>query len=316
MNFVEEIVTTLIAVHLITVLCFFLLKNTNVLEKLRSSNAHPANQGATAVQIGGLIVVPITLLAVIYFLNSLLDLSIAVQLIISLSVLVLFIVGFIDDYKPISAVMRLTIHFASATSITIIIFQLTNFSGIAELTAFTGILLPSFAISWMINATNFIDGMDLFVVISIFPGVVLFSLLHFITTDEFIMLSIFSIFIFSLLGFVWFNWPQASVYMGDAGTLSIGFLISACGVYILAKYGSISGFIPFAYMLVDTTFTLLKRIITGSNPFKSHNQHAYPFLAYLCFEYGNVLFWQFTLGLCAFIFSLGLFVFLKKARPV
>ena len=340
MSLIEKIIIVLIAVHLATIISFLVLKRISILEKFRSSISHPANQGSTAIQVGGLIVIPITLCAILILLYDLKNIPLFFQLVFCLPVILLFITGFIDDYKPVSAPIRLVIHFANAISITIIIFQITHYAGLERLTSITGFIIPSIfmvlAISWMINTINFIDGMDMFLVINIIPGTLLFSLLHLITNNDLISSVGFWVFLSSLLGFVWFNYPKASVYMGDAGTLCIGFLLGSFSVYILAKYGSISGFIPFAYILVDTTFTLINRLKNGLNPFKSHNQHAYQIamrngksentirvyclfantvntlLAYMCFQFHHTIIWQFVFGITAFFVSLTVFFFFRK----
>lgn len=342
MNQTEQIIIALILVHIMTVIGLFISKRIKFLENFRSSQNHPASKGNTAFQAGGGIIVPVVLLAAIILLNTLTALPIKIQFIFISPVIVLFATGLIDDYKPISAFIRLLIHFLSAVTITIMIFHLTQFSGINGVVNSFGYIAPAIfmvlAISWMINTTNFIDGMDLFLAISIIPGIIFFCFLDFFTNDEFFISAIFSILLSSLIGFIWFNKPKASIYMGDAGTLSLGFIIGSCGVYLLAKYGSIFGFIPFAYMLVDTTFTLINRISKGINPFKSHNQHAYQIasrqaktenhirsyclvvtilnsaLAYICLQLGNALIWQIILGIIAFIISSCLFFFLRNDR--
>ncbi len=336
-----QIIFALIAVHLVTVIGFFTLKRIKVSEKFRSSHEHPANLGNTALQVGGQVIVPVTIVFSIVLLYISKNIPIGSQLFYSLPIILLFLTGIIDDYKPISAPVRLAIHFASAICITIMLYRLTGYQGLENITSVTGHIVPAIfmiiTICWIINTTNFIDGMDLFLVVNVVPGSLLFAFLHLVSNDEIITSLIFLIFLASLAGFTWFNRPKASIYMGDAGALCIGALLGACGVYILAKYGSIAGFIPFAAILVDTTFTLLKIVSGGSNPFKSHSGHAYQiaakngksenkirslylltsvintFLAYLCFQYSHEIFWQILLGLIAFGLSTILFFYLRKS---
>lgn len=89
---------------------------------------------------------------------------------------------------------------------------------------------------------------------------------------------------------------------------------------MLAKYGSIAGFIPFTSILVDTTFTLVRIVASGNNPLKSHSGHAYQiaakngksengirtlyftvsainaFLAFLCFHFDHAIYCSYYLG--------------------
>ncbi len=340
MNLSPTIISTLILVHLVTVILLFILKRSSILENFRSSKNHPASQGDTAIQAGGIVIIPVSLCILVILLNSLTSVTFAIQIASLIPIITLFFVGFIDDLKPISAFFRLVLHFLSATLITFLIYQLTGFSGLEEMTSLVGFFFPAvfmiLAISWMINTTNFIDGMDLFLAISILPGIILFAFLHWLFDSEIILSLGYLILLSAMLGFVWFNRPKASIYMGDAGTLVLGFILGSTGVYIFARYGSIAGFIPFAYTLVDTTFTLIIRIINGLNPLKSHNQHAYQIAvkngksdtsirtfclianitnticAYLCFHYNHDLYWQLLLGIISFSISTYLFFYLRN----
>lgn len=225
----EQIIILLIAVHLVTVFGFFALKHFRLSEKLRSSHTHPANLGNTAFQVGGLVIVPITILAVISLFYMSKSIPLEIQLIFCLPILLLFITGFIDDYQPISATLRLAIQIASVISITIFIYQITEYTGLGKITSAAGYIAPSvfmiITVCWFINTTNFIDGMDLFLVVNVVPGSLLFAFLYLQTGQDFLTSAIFLIFLSSLTGFVWFNRPKASIYMGDAGALCIGALL-------------------------------------------------------------------------------------------
>ncbi len=336
----EQIFVVLIAVHLVTIISFFVLKRIKLSEKLRSLQNHPANLGSTALQVGGLVIVAITMVAVISFFYFSKGINFHVQLVFCLPVILLFVTGLFDDYRPISAILRLAIQLAVATSITIFIFQLTEYTGLKVIISSMNYILPSIfmvlAIFWMINTTNFIDGMDLLLVANVIPGSILFALLHLHTNQDFNISVIFLVFLSSLGAFVWFNRPKASIYMGDAGAVCIGMLLGSCGIFILAKHGSIAGFIPYACILVDTTFTLLGIIISGKNPLKSHSGHAYQIaakngisenniralyfgvsiintlLALICIYYNHAFFWQLMCGLTAFLLSSTLFFYLRK----
>ncbi len=341
----EQFLPVFFAVYLVTIISFFVLKHTIASEKLRSSQQHPANIGKTAIQAGGLVIVPITLCAsflVLFFVNNV---PIDILLLFSLPVSLLFIIGVADDIKSISIYIRLAAHLINAFYITVFIYQTTGFSGLDQLTMATGVLIPSIfmilAVTWSLNSINFIDGMDLFLAFNILPGIVLFSLLSAITTFDAPISVIFLIFLAALLGFCWFNKPTASIYMGDAGTLCIGFALGSCGIFILSKYGSIAGFIPFAYIFVDTTFTLVFRIFKRHNLFQSHDQHAYQIarkrgvyehwirsiclsssilntiLAYFCFHFNHIFMWQVILGMSAFLTSTLVFFIIrnKSCKP-
>jgi len=339
----DQIFIILLVTHILTIGSFFIFKRSMLSEKFRSSTFHPASIGNSAAQIGGLVVVPVTLFISLIALNFLYQVPIYDQLIVCIPILFLFLIGIIDDLRPISAMIRLAVHIACSISITLVIYRMTDFKGLENITPYSGLLflgiLMVLAISWMINTVNFIDGMDLFLVINILPGSLLFGLLYFVSANDFYISLFFMLFTSTLFGFIWFNRPNASIYMGDSGTLCIGFILGAHGVYILAEHCSIAGFIPFTYILTDTTLTLIKRIFDGLNPFKSHNHHAYQVaakngkpqnsirafcaivtaintvLAFVCFEFNHALLWQCITGFTAFLISVVLYFSLKKTKP-
>lgn len=339
-----QIFIILIAVHLLTIIGFYTVKRHKISQKLKSSSDHPANTGNVASQIGGLVIVPIILCACLLAFNTFRNIPYFTQLVFCAPFIFLFLVGIVDDLKPIPAWIRLTIYIANAISVTIVIFEITQYSGLSQLILTLGVVVPSIfivlAISWFINAANFIDGMDLFLVVNITPGCLLLSALGFSAPEFYIISIIFLIFSSALLGFVWFNRPQASVYMGDAGTLCIGLLLGSTAIYILAQYGSIAGFIPFMYILVDTTYTVIQRASKKQNILKSHNHHAYQIamrngktesvirlncfivsilnagLAYLCFLYEHELSWQVISVCIALGLSTVTFIFFKKQKLI
>ena len=344
MSLPGQIYIILIAVHILTVAILYILKQSKISQKFKSSTDHPANTGKVASQIGGLVITPIVLFACFYTFNTLRDIPYFTQLVFCVPFVFLFLIGLVDDLKPIPAWIRLTIHITNAISVTIVILEITQYSGLGQLILALGFLVPSIfmvlAISWFINAVNFIDGMDLFLVVNIIPGCLLLSALGF-SEPEFDFISIiFLIFSSALLGFAWFNRPKASVYMGDAGTLCIGFLLGSAAIYILAKYGSVAGFIPFTYIMVDTTYTLIQRASKRQNILKSHNHHAYQVairngksensvringlilsvvntgLAQLCFVFEHELLWQMVTAGIALSLSTLVFVSFKKQNLV
>jgi UDP-N-acetylmuramyl pentapeptide phosphotransferase/UDP-N-acetylglucosamine-1-phosphate transferase len=340
MIWVDSFILSLIAVFVVSFVSIASLVRANITEKLRSSSHHPANFGKTAIQVGGLVIIPVTVITGLVYYYLVANISLYNLILFAIPVLFLFAIGVIDDINPISAPIRLAAHLVNAGYITVFTFELTGFIGLREIITWVGFFLPAvfmlLAITWMINSINFIDGMDWFLVSTILPGVILYSSLQYLLPQGFLLSNLFLLLLSALLAFSWFNKPSASVYMGDAGTLCIGLFLGINGIFILAVYGSIAGFMPFAYILVDTTYTLIIRIFTKLHPFKSHNHHAYQIarrngcnetvirgicflssifntlLALVCFEMGHTLAWQLMLGGIALMTSSGVFMFLRS----
>lgn len=77
------------------------------------------------------------------------------------------------------------------------------------------------------------------------------------------------------IGFLWWNWHPAKLFMGDVGSIPLGFtlgwlllLLAAAGLWQAALL------IP-AYFLTDATWTLLRRLLTGKKIWQAHREHFY-----------------------------------------
>lgn len=129
---------------------------------------------------------------------------------------------------------------------------------------------------WIINLTNFMDGIDGITaaqVISICLGLILLRLSvpdmpKSLAIDAGIIAS-------ASLGFAFWNWHPARIFLGDVGSITLGFLIG----YLLlstaeAGYWQAALILP-AYYISDASLTLLKRLLRGEKIWQSHSQHAY-----------------------------------------
>jgi len=142
--------------------------------------------------------------------------------------------------------------------------------------------LTLFWITSLTNLFNFIDGVDglaasLVVVYSAGIAAVSFTTHHqFEGAMALVVLA-------ACLGFLWFNFPPAKLFMGDVGSLTLGFVLS-----VLAIRLSVTGnqHVPLAFFLIlysstlfDTTYTLLRRALRGEEFWKAHRTHLYERLA-------------------------------------
>jgi UDP-N-acetylmuramyl pentapeptide phosphotransferase/UDP-N-acetylglucosamine-1-phosphate transferase len=81
----------------------------------------------------------------------------------------------------------------------------------------------------------------------------------------------------SCLGFLFFNWPPASIFMGDVGSGFLGFVLAALTVSVaLRSPATAAAGILFVWPFVfDTAFTLLRRLRRGENLLHAHRSHLY-----------------------------------------
>ena len=169
-----------------------------------------------------------TLYLVIYFFFEL-DSEINI---IVLSSFFIFIIGFIDDFRTVKAYLRLSLQFFIVCIVVwfgIYIVDIGEYSFLPiNNLGFIGIVLTLFSVLCLVNAINFIDGMDglsisliVIILINIYLNVQKQA-----TIDEinFILLLIFLSLIFLLLNIGAF--PKYKIFLGDAGSTSFGFIIS------------------------------------------------------------------------------------------
>ncbi len=183
----------------------------------------------------------------------------------------LFLVGIIDDFKEIPAWGRLLFQIASTVMVVscgIVLQVLPKSMGIFSQAG--NVLLTLFWIIGITNALNFFDGMDglaagLGVIISFFLGVVAFQ------THQPFLGWIAVAMMGSCLGFLPYNFSlkgNASIFLGDAGSTVIGFVLACIAVYGDWAEGSpvvalASPLLIFWVLVFDMVHITVDRIITG-----------------------------------------------------
>jgi UDP-N-acetylmuramyl pentapeptide phosphotransferase/UDP-N-acetylglucosamine-1-phosphate transferase len=181
------------------------------------------------------------------------------------------IVSFFDDIYELSPKLRLAVQAIVALlglyllgglqTLTFGFFDISNIF----LTSIFSFLL----ILWYINLYNFLDGINgyaggeaLFLAIA---GFLLFGGGHFIILGV------------SVLGFLFWNWNRAKIFMGDVGSTLLGYNIAVFTIY----YANINGkdlwvwIILFGVFWFDATLTLIRRKFNGERLSQAHKKHAY-----------------------------------------
>jgi UDP-N-acetylmuramyl pentapeptide phosphotransferase/UDP-N-acetylglucosamine-1-phosphate transferase len=76
-------------------------------------------------------------------------------------------------------------------------------------------------------------------------------------------------------GYLAWNWHPAKVFMGDSGSIPLGFLLGWLMLDLAFQgYWAAATILP-AYFAADATWTLVKRILRGERPWKAHREHFY-----------------------------------------
>lgn len=129
----------------------------------------------------------------------------------------------------------------------------------------------------IINALNFMDNMDgLTTSLTIIISVALFILSY--LNDQYIVAALCTALISACIGFFFWNKKPASIYLGDAGALYLGFLLAAISIRVDVSTQSDSVrvlvfFLIFAVPVVDITQVVITRLIKGKSPFEGGRDH-------------------------------------------
>ncbi len=115
-----------------------------------------------------------------------------------------------------------------------------------------------FAIAGFTNAINLIDGLD-----GLAGSISLLILLFFFYlgyqhNDKF-LIEVSLVFIVGLIVFLFFNWNPAKIFMGDSGSLTLGFLISILSFHALKYIPSVAILYLGAYPIIDTLIAMIRR---------------------------------------------------------
>jgi Fuc2NAc and GlcNAc transferase len=204
------------------------------------------------------------------------------------SAMPIVIVSIIDDIKSVSSKIRLLVQTSSAFLALYFLGGINNIDFIFfELTGWWLNILAFFTIIWLTNLYNFLDGIDGYAA----SQTITFGLGLFIFLNH----PLGGVLLFSSLGFLVFNWHKASIFMGDVGSASLGFIIAII-LFSDTNSGNIYfGLITLSLFLFDATITLIRRYKNGEKITEAHKKHAYQRLVQSGWSHASV-----TLGLIGF----------------
>ncbi len=200
--------------------------------------------------------------------------------IVFLAIFMVFLVGILDDHKDASPRAKFYVIFLATFLLfldDISIYSLGVFLGFDLKLSYLALPFTMFALAGFTNALNLIDGLDgLAGTISL---VILSTFLYigYINNDNLIVtLCLFSM--TSLLSFLVFNWNPAQIFMGDSGSLFLGFIISIIAVLSLKYIHPISVFYLTALPILDTVVVMVRRIKKRISPFSPDKTHIHHIL--------------------------------------
>jgi len=194
-----------------------------------------------------------------------------------LAAFALFALGLWDDIKRLGPFFKLAVQFAVA--IVAAAFADIRVEFFIENRMITS-LFSAFWIVLIVNAFNFLDNMDgLSAGIAAIAGSILFTAAA--ISGQVFVGGLAIVFIGALLGFLVFNFPPAKIFMGDAGSMVVGFFVAMLTLRTTYYHEALSGrwypvlmpLVVMAVPLYDFLSVTILRISQGRSPFVGDTQH-------------------------------------------
>ncbi|HAN76796.1 MAG TPA: glycosyl transferase [Bacteroidales bacterium] len=180
-------------------------------------------------------------------------------------------VSIVDDLYGLGFKVRLLAHFMAAGLAFYFLNGLRYFYTFDLHINMPYLVFPIFVIGmvWFINLFNFMDGLDGFA--STEAIFIAFVLAYF---SESVLPWLL---IASIAGFLYWNWPKAKIFMGDAGSTQLGFVLIVLGLYYHnnLSFSILNWLMIAAPFWFDATFTLFQRWRNKEKLSQAHRKHAY-----------------------------------------
>lgn len=196
------------------------------------------------------------------------------------SVLLVFAVGLWDDIRGVSPWVKLGGQTIAALGAYLVGLRVDSLAG----SPVDGIPSLALTVFWLLlctNAFNLIDGMD-----GLAAGLGLIAaltmLVNAVLQDNMSLALAVIALAGSLLGFLRYNLPPASIFLGDCGSMMIGFVLGCCGVAWSQKcvtlVGMLAPVMAVAVPLLDVTLSIGRRLVTGKPIFSADRRHIHHLL--------------------------------------
>ncbi|MCH7403846.1 undecaprenyl/decaprenyl-phosphate alpha-N-acetylglucosaminyl 1-phosphate transferase [Belliella kenyensis] len=231
------------------------------------------------------------------------------------AVFLIAVTGVIDDLHDLKASRKLVLMILPAILLATLGVRVDSFYGLAgiyEIPLYLSYPLTVLIFVFLTNAFNLIDGVDgLLNVIASF--VFLIFGVWFALANEFSYSFLSFCFLGGSVGFLIYNWSPAKIFMGDTGSLSIGFMVSFLAITFLKVNDGLPGASEFkidspvsfsiallVFPIFDTFRVFVIRIWNRTSPFRADKRHLHHYLAVLGFNHRMI-------SITALLFNSGLF---------
>jgi UDP-GlcNAc:undecaprenyl-phosphate GlcNAc-1-phosphate transferase len=190
-----------------------------------------------------------------------------------------FLVGLLDDIRGVKPFPKLAVQVLAASLLYFAGIGIRKISSPFGASLPVGIIDYPLTVLWMVglsNGMNLVDGIDgLATGLSAMGALTILVISFSIGPSE---VSLIGAALFgSLLGFLIFNFPPASIFLGDCGALSLGFLLAVIPTIGSQKSATaVALLVPIIALgipIFDTLMAVIRRTLQGKHPFDADRQH-------------------------------------------
>lgn len=189
-------------------------------------------------------------------------------------ILILAAVSWVDDVRGLPAAVRLAAQ-AVCIAGTLYLVPLSVPVPLSALPNILSLSLCGIAWLWFINLYNFMDGIDGITGIETMTVTLGIAAVLAVALGSHVLIAPALIIAAAMPGFLIWNWPPAKIFMGDVGSVTLGYLLG----WILLRASGEGFLLPAllipGYYLADATLTLCRRALRGEKIWQAHRQHAY-----------------------------------------
>lgn len=191
------------------------------------------------------------------------------------AIFAVFVVGVLDDHQDTRPNTKFVVIGAASLLVWfdgIAVTELGNLFGFEITLGWLALPFTLFAIIGFTNALNLIDGLDgLAGSVSLVILTALFSIGY--MYDDALIMAVSGAFIAGLTAFLLYNWNPASIFMGDSGSLTLGFIIGVLVIKAAAYVHPVTVLFLIAIPLMDTIIVMVRRKRHGKSMFAADKTH-------------------------------------------
>ena len=193
--------------------------------------------------------------------------------------LMVALIGFLDDHGHVNARWRLLVHCVAAMTVVWLV------NGLPPLKLFgteidfgvMGWVLATIAVIWLLNLYNFMDGIDGIAGFEALSACLCVAFLAIEVNAQPWLVDLHFYLAAAVAGFLLWNHPPARIFMGDAGSGFIGFILACFALISSWQNADLlwCWLIMLGVFIVDATYTLIVRLYRGKPFYQAHRSHAY-----------------------------------------